>query len=112
MSRATMFERYDNGKIKKPYVTLDMVISEVMTSMLSDEAIGRVIKGLVEYERSGGEEVPNLERFEQAFLLALIKKQEMCRTAWENKSKVRKKASEAAVEARAELKIMCGGELK
>ena len=109
MSRATMFERYDNGKIKKPYVTLDMVTSEVMTSMLSDEAIGRVIKGLIKYESSGGEEIPSLEKFEQAFLLALIKKHEMCRTAWENKSKVRKKASEAAVEARAELKIAVEG---
>lgn len=112
MSRATMFERYDNGKIKKPYVTLDMVISEVMTSMLADDEIGRVVKGLVEYERTGGEEVPNLEKYEQKFLEALIKKHEMCRNAWENKSKVRKKASEAATEARAELKIMCGGELK
>ena len=102
MSRETMFERYDNGKIKKPYITIDLSIFDGMEHSIKDPVKKwNVIAAFREYERTGGEFIPDLDTdIEQAFLFMFIDKHELCRSAWQDKSAKRKEASEAAAAAR------------
>ena len=104
MSYKPRTERHENGIVKLKYLPFDIATFETALPFLSDAELGELTRALFDYERSGGEVLPQIKGNGNIIAGACIKNIEQARSKIISHHEAVTKGGAASAKKRKEIK--------